>query len=415
MALFLTAIVFVFVAIGKIVSTDYSAPVVGNDYQDENKQETAEGNSSQGDGQTTASDRAVSQELVNKMQVVEKVIDKYFYQEETDKQAMVDSILKGMVDSLGDPYSEYFTAEELQETLEGIQGSYYGIGAYVAMDTNMGLAKISGIIEGAPADEVDIRVDDYIYAVAGEETYGLSLTEVVSLIKGPEGSKVVITFLRDGKYVDVEVERRKVIPVTVNQEMFENGMAYLQITEFNDETVGEFESKLEASRAAGMKGLIIDLRANPGGSLNAVLEIARRILPQGLIVYTEDRDGNREDYYCDGSRKLEVPLVVLIDGNSASASEILAGAVKDYKLGTLVGTTTFGKGIVQRPISLSDGSAVKLTISTYYSPNGNNIHGVGVEPDIVYEFDGERYYSEEAYDNQLEKAKEVLADLINNQ
>ena len=361
----------------------------------------------------TLEGEVVSQDVIEKMQVIEQVIDQHFYQEDTDKQAMVDGIYKGMVSSLGDPYSEYYTVEELNELLEGIEGVYYGIGCYVSMDTAMGLAKISGIISGAPAEEVDIRPNDYVYAVDGVETYGMSLDEVVSLIKGPEGSKVLITFIRDGEYIDIEVERRKVEAPTVETEMFNNGIAYIQITEFDEVTIEQFESALKEARKQDMKGLIIDLRANPGGSLNAVVEIAKQILPKGLIVYTEDRNGNRKEYSCDGRKELEVPLVVLIDGNSASASEILAGAIKDYGIGTLVGTTTFGKGIVQQAISLGDGSAVKLTISSYYSPKGNNIHGVGIEPDIVWEFDGDRYYSDEAYDNQLEKAKEVLLDLIN--
>lgn len=372
-------------------------------------------NEQQADAQDKA-DSAVREDVVKKMALIEQVIDKYFYQEETDKEAMIDSIYKAMVNSLGDPYSEYYTAAELQETLEELHGTYYGIGAYVAMDNDMGLAKISGIIDGAPASEADVRVNDYIYKVDGQETYGLTLNEVVSLIKGPEGTTVVITFYRDGDYVDVEVERRQVKTVSVNHEMFDDGMAYIQITEFDEETtVQQFDNALNLARHSGMKGLIIDLRANPGGGLNAVVEVSRRLLPKGLIVYTEDRDGKRVEYACDGKRELDVPLVVLIDGNSASASEILAGAIKDYKLGTLVGTTTYGKGIVQKPITLSDGSAVKLTISTYYSPNGNNIHGEGVEPDVVCEFDSERYYGTEQYDNQLEKAKEVLADLIANQ
>jgi len=399
-AVLISAIMFIIVAIGKIANADYTTPVAGKD-----PDSGVEGTLLEGSG-------TINEDVIQKMELIEQVIDRYFYQEETDKQAMIDSIYKGMVSSLGDPYSEYYTAEELQETLEGIQGLYYGIGAYVSMDTTMGLAKISGIIDGAPASEVDVRVNDYIYKVNGQETYGMTLNEVVSLIKGPEGTTVLITFYRDGDYVDVEVERRQVESPTVNQEMFENGISYIQITEFDEVTIDQFTEALAVSRGSGMKGLIIDLRANPGGSLNAVVEIARRILPEGLIVYTEDREGNRKEYSCDGKRKLEVPLVVLIDGNSASASEILAGAVKDYKLGTLVGTTTYGKGIVQQPITLSDGSAVKLTISTYFTPNGINIHGTGVEPDVVCEFDGERYYSEEAYDNQLEKAKEILAEMI---
>ena len=155
----------------------------------------------------------------------------------------------------------------------------------------------------------------------------------------------------------------------------------------------------------------LDLRPNPGGSLNAVTEMARMILPEGLIVYTEDKSGKRSEYTCDGKRQLEVPLVVLVDSNSASASEIMAGAIKDYGIGTLVGTTTFGKGIVQQIMPFRDGSAVKLTISAYYTPNGNNIHGIGIEPDVEYEFDAEAYYgSEEHPDNQLEKAKEVLLE-----
>ncbi len=375
----------------------------------ENNVDSNSGNSNQG---IVVEGDVVNQDVVEKMQLIEQVIDRYFYQEETDKEAMVDGIYKGMVSSLGDPYSEYYTVEELNELLEGIEGVYYGIGCYVSMDTSVGLAKISGIISGAPAEEVDIRPDDYIYAVDGVETYGMTLNEVVSLIKGPEGTKVVITLIRDGQYLDVEVERRQVEAPTIETEMYDNGIAYIQITEFDEVTVEQFADALKDARNNDMKGLIIDLRANPGGSLNAVVEIAKQILPKGLIVYTEDRDGNRKEYSCNGKNELEVPLVVLIDGNSASASEILAGAIKDYGIGTLVGTTTYGKGIVQQAISLGDGSAVKLTISTYYSPNGNNIHGVGVEPDIVCEFDGDRYYSDEKYDNQLEKAKEVLLDLI---
>lgn len=160
-----------------------------------------------------------------------------------------------------------------------------------------------------------------------------------------------------------------------------------------------------------MKGLILDLRANPGGNLSAVVEIARQLLPKGLIVYTEDRDGNRTEYSCDGSKKFDQPLIVLINGYSASASEILAGAIKDYGIGELIGTKTFGKGIVQRVISLSDGTALKLTVSSYYTPKGNNIHGIGVEPDEVYEFDGDRYY-DEGYDNQLEHAIDVMAGKV---
>ena len=206
--------------------------------------------------------------------------------------------------------------------------------------------------------------------------------------------------------------RRKVESPTVESEMYDNGIAYIQITEFDSITVDQFAEALAVARGQGMKGLILDLRANPGGNLLSVVNIAKMLLPEGLIVYTEDREGNRSEYKCDGSKEIEVPMVVLVDGNSASASEILAGAIKDYGVGTLLGTTTFGKGIVQRPVELTDGSAVKLTISSYYTPNGTNIHGIGIEPDVVCEFDSERYYSDEKYDNQLESAKELLESMI---
>ena len=193
--------------------------------------------------------------------------------------------------------------------------------------------------------------------------------------------------------------------------MGDDGIAYIQIAEFDEVTSGQFEDYLEQARNDGMKGLVIDLRDNPGGSLSTVVEIANQILPKGLVVYTEDRDGNRKEYECDGKHEIEVPLVVLVNGNSASASEILAGAIKDYGVGTILGTTTFGKGIVQKIFSLSDGSALKLTISHYYTPKGNDIHGVGIEPDEELELDKEAYL-EDGADNQLDRAKEILKDKI---
>jgi carboxyl-terminal processing protease len=199
----------------------------------------------------------------------------------------------------------------------------------------------------------------------------------------------------------------------VQFEMLDDQIAYIEIEEFDDVTVDQFADALAMAKGSDMEGLIIDLRANPGGSLSAVVDIAGMLLPKGLVVYTEDKEGNRSEYSSDGTHEIQVPLVVLVDGNSASASEILAGAIQDYGIGTLVGTTTFGKGIVQQVIGLDDGSAIKLTISSYFTPNGRNIHGIGIEPDVECEFDGETYYNtEDHYDNQLEKAKEVLRGLM---
>ena len=359
------------------------------------------------DGESVTGE-AVNEDTVAKMKVIENVIDTYFYKEDVDKDAMVDGIFKGMVESLGDPYSEYYSKEELESLYQDSFGVYYGVGAYVSLDTTTGLAKVSGIIADSPAEEADLRAEDIIYKVAAVADTGMTLQATVSLIKGDENTTVKLTLIRDGKEIEKEVTRRKVESPTVKFEMLDDGMAYIQITEFDTVTVDQFTEAMAMARGNDMKGLILDLRSNPGGNLSSVVSIAKQMLPKGLIVYTEDRDGNREEYSCDGSKELDVPMVVLVNGNSASASEILAGAIKDYGIGTLVGTTTFGKGIVQRPIELSDGSAVKLTISSYYTPNGINIHGIGIEPDVECEFDSERYYSDEAYDNQLEKAKEVL-------
>ena len=347
--------------------------------------------------------------------MLEDTIDEYYFLNEVTDEELRNGLYKGIMEALGDPYSEYYTPEELTELMEQTQGTYYGIGAYISQDTATSLPKISGTIAGAPAEEVDLRANDLLYEIDGVSTYGMTLTEVVSLIKGPEGTDVVLTIVREGEadYLQITVTRRKVESVTVEYEMLDDGMAYIQITEFDDVSVSQFANALAAMESAGMKGLILDLRANPGGSLKAVVEMCRMLLPKGLVVYTEDKNGKRSEYTCDGKRELQVPLVVLVDMNSASASEIMAGAIKDYGVGTLVGTTTFGKGIVQQIIPFRDGSAVKVTISAYYTPKGKNIHGIGIEPDVVCEFDGKAYYgSDDRPDNQLEKAKEVLGELM---
>lgn len=364
---------------------------------------------------SVSDDSLLDSHVLEKIEKLEETIHRRFYLSEVTDEELENGIYRGMLDALQDPYSEYYTQDELMELMNHTEGIYYGIGAYVSLDTETSLPKISGIIEGTPAQEADLRPDDLIYKIDDQATYGLSLTEAVSLIKGPEGTEVVLTIIRDGEsdYLDVSVRRRKVESPTVNFEMLDDELAYIEITEFDDVTVDQFADALATAKGSDMKGLIIDLRSNPGGSLSAVVEIAQMILPEGMIVYTEDKTGNRSEYRCDGKRELQVPLVVLTNGNSASASEILAGAIQDYGLGTLVGTTTFGKGIVQQIITLDDGSAIKLTISSYFTPKGRNIHGTGIKPDVECEFDGEAYYRKEnPYDNQLEKAKEVLRDML---
>ncbi len=361
--------------------------------------------------QADAVESVTDDTVVEKLGVLEETVDKYFWKD-VEGDTLQNGIYKGMLAALDDPYSVYYTKEELIDLQQQTEGIYYGIGAYISKDLDTGYVQISKIIKNTPAEESNLEQGDYIYAIEGESMYGKESDYVVSKIKGEEGTFVTITVLREGEAdpIDIDVERRKIESPTVEYEMYDNGVAYIQITEFDLVTTGQFEEAYGQARADGMKGLIIDLRSNPGGNLSTVCDIARMLLPKGLIVYTEDKYGEREEYKCDGKNEIDVPLVILADGYSASASEILTGAVKDYGIGTIVGTTTYGKGIVQKVINLSDGSALKLTVSTYYTPNGNNIHGIGIEPDIEVPFDAEQYKN--GVDNQLEKAKEVLAQKL---
>lgn len=345
-----------------------------------------------------------------KIEVLEDTIRQY-YLNDVNRSDLESGIYSGLVDALDDPYSVYYSAEELNELQMSTEGIYYGIGAYISKAVTDGYCTISGVIENTPAEEAGLRAGDIIYAVDGVSALDMETTEVVSMIKGEEGTTVLLTLVRDGEsdYLEISVERRKIESPTVSHEMLENEIAYIQITEFDDVTEDQFAEALAECKAKGMKALVLDLRSNPGGNLSTVCEIARMLLPKGMIVYTEDKYGKRDEYTCDGTRQLQVPAVVLINGYSASASEILAGAMKDYGIATIMGTTSFGKGIVQRVISLSDGSAVKLTVSKYYTPNGNNIHEIGIEPDVEVTFDSETYYND-GTDNQIEEAVRYLTN-----
>lgn len=367
----------------------------------------AEGGS--GDGEL------LSAETMRKLGVLEEMVGDY-YLEDISEAEMQQGVYKGLIEALDDPYSVYYTPEELEDLQEKTEGIYYGIGARVSMDANTQLPKIASVISGSPAEEAGILANDLLYKVDETEVQGMDLSSAVALVKGDEGTTVHLTVIREGEadYLEIDVVRRKLENETVTHKMMENHIGYIQIQEFDDVTLEQFQEALSECRGSGMKGLILDLRGNPGGNLSTVCDIARELLPKGLIVYTEDKNGEREEYSCDGTNQLEVPLVVLVDGNSASASEILAGAVKDYGIGTLVGTTTYGKGIVQRIMKLSDGSAVKLTVSKYYTPNGNNIHKIGIAPDVEVPFEPESYI-EDGTDNQLNKAVEVLAEKMSEE
>ena len=362
-------------------------------------------------GNSAETESVANEKTTEKLGVLENTIKQYFWQD-VDESTLEEGVYKGLLESLDDPYSVYYTHDELVQLQQQTEGIYYGIGAYISQDNEMGYVRVSKIIKNTPAEASGLQQDDYIYKVDGEDMQGKDSSYVVSKIKGEAGTKVTITVVREGATdpIDIEVERQKIESPTVEYQMLDNDMAYIQITEFDLVTTEQFEETYKQAQADGMKGLILDLRSNPGGNLSTVCDIARMILPKGLIVYTEDKYGKREEYTCDGANQIKVPLVVLTNGYSASASEILAGAVKNYGIGTLVGTTTYGKGIVQKVINLSDGSAVKLTVSNYFTPNGNNIHKIGIDPDVEVEFDAEQYKN--GVDNQLEKAKEVLAGVM---
>lgn len=367
-----------------------------------------------GSGTTLASGSVSGSETIKKIQKIESIINDYYYKDEDiNVDKMRDGIYSGMISSLGDPYSVYYNEEELNDLLQSTEGIYYGIGAYMTMDQTTGCAMVTGTIVNTPAEEAGLRQGDLVIQVDGENAQGLELDEVVSRVRGEEGSVVHLTIFREGEadYLEFDITRRKVESPTVNYEMLENDIGYIEITEFDDITLDQFTDAYATIKGKNAKGLIIDLRGNPGGNVDTVVSIARQILPKGLVVYTENKAGKREEYSCDGTHEIQIPLVLLVDAYSASSSEILAGAVKDYGIGKLVGTTTFGKGIVQRVISLSDGTAMKLTESSYYTPNGNNIHGIGIEPDVEVKFDGDAYYNQ-GIDNQLEKGIEVLKDMM---
>lgn len=412
----IAAFILCLVLIVKVIT---GGPVGGGDSRG-NLKVTPTGSESSGSGSGTAESKPPVEDdgyvlddpkVTRKIEYLEDLIDKEFI-DSVSNDSIANGIYSGIMGSLNDPYAVYYTPEEWIAMQQSTQGIYYGIGAYLTKDTETLYPRISGIIKNTPAEEAGLMENDYIVEVAGEDVFDWKLDDVVSKIKGEEGTTVDMTIIRgegtDREELDFTVERRKVETPTVEYEKKENGIAYIQISEFDAVTVDQFAEALAEAKADNMKSLIIDLRSNPGGSLKAVVDIAGMLLPAGRVVYTEDKYGKQIEYTCDGKHELNVPMVVLVNGNSASASEILAGAIKDYKKGTLMGTTTFGKGIVQQLFTMTDGSAVKLTVSHYYTPNGNDIHKVGIEPDVEIKFDSEAYKADKT-DNQLDAAIEYLS------
>lgn len=357
------------------------------------------------------------EDIVEKLSVLKMIIDTY-YLEEVDSEDYATGIYKGFVNSLDDPYSTYYTKKEYANMIESSSGVYQGIGAVVSQDVKTGIITIVRPYKDGPAYNAGLLPDDILYKVEGEEVTGEDLTEVVGKIKGKEGTEVNITIYRDGVAdpMDLTLVRKKINIPTIEYEMLKDKIGYIQIVEFDDITISQFSSAVSALEKKGMKGLVIDVRNNPGGLLNSVVDILDRLLPKGkLVVYTEDKYGNREEEKTDNTDRYNKPIAVLINGNSASASEIFAGTLQDYDKATVVGTTSFGKGIVQRVIPLTDGTAIKLTISKYFTPKGRNIHGEGIIPDVEIELDEglkQLISIPKDEDNQLQKAIEVLKKQI---
>ena len=344
-----------------------------------------------------------------KLSVLRGLIDEN-YIGDVDEEALEEGIYKGYIQGLEDPYSVYYNEEETKDLYETTEGEYSGIGAVLSQDLESGVITLVQIYEGSPAAKAGLKDNDILTKVGDIEVTGMDLSEVVTYIKGEKGTDVDLTVLRgeDAEEITVTATRDTVEAQTVKYEMLEGQTGYLSVSEFDSVTYAQYEEALNELTDQGMTGLIVDLRNNPGGNLNTVCEMLDLVLPKGTIVYTEDKDGKRETATSDDEHQINVPMVVLVNGNSASASEIYAGAVQDYGIGKIVGTQTYGKGVVQQIFDLGDGTSVKLTIAEYFTPNGRNIDGEGITPDVEVEYEADENNPEA--DNQLEKALEVMKE-----
>ena len=348
---------------------------------------------------------------VQKIEYLEKMIDQE-YLGEVDNAEMAEGIYAGLVYGLGDVYSRYYTADEYAQETASTDGAYAGIGVSIQKNKNGGV-QIAECYEGGPGAEAGLQTGDVITAINDTDVTDMELSDVVSLIRENKDNTIVLTVFRENeeKSREISVDVTDVELPSVFGEMLNKKTGYIQITQFTGVTLQQYKDMFAELKDKGMERLVIDLRDNPGGLLTSVCDILREILPEGLIVYTEDKYGNREEETCDGKHQLDMPLAVLVNENSASASEIFAGAVQDHEVGTIVGTTTYGKGVVQELRQLSDGSAVKLTVSNYYTPNGNSINKVGIKPDVEVKLASELLNKDEITheeDNQLQKALNVI-------
>lgn len=348
---------------------------------------------------------------VQKLEYLEKLIDENYLGEKKEED-LAEGLYIGLIYGLGDPYSVYYTAEDYEEENSSTEGVYEGIGILMQKNTEGGV-KVVECYEGGPGEQAGLKEGDIISAVDGTDITEMETSQVSEMIKNSESGQVVLTVHREEveEPLEITVEIRDVELPSVFHEMLNDETGYIRITEFKGVTYEQYMTAFSDLSDQGMEKLVVDLRDNPGGLLSSVCDILNEILPEGLIVYTEDKYGNRTEEKSDGENSLDMPLAVLVNENSASASEIFAGAVQDYGIGTIVGTNTYGKGVVQSIYPLSDGSAVKLTVANYYTPNGNNINEVGIQPDVEVAVAPELLNKDEISheeDNQLQAALKTL-------
>lgn len=351
----------------------------------------------------------VSEADVNeKLDRINSLIEEYYlYEDDIDEDTLIDGIYSGYAEALGDPYTEYYDEEETEALYESTSGEFSGIGATMSQNLDSGEITVSNVYQDSPADKAGMKQGDIIYEVDGRSASGQDLETVVSWIKGEQGTDVTLCVLRNGEEVELTATRDIIEVQTVSSEMKDNQIGYIAVSEFDSVTYDQFKDALNDLESQGMQGLVIDLRGNPGGSLSTVTDMLKLLLPKGTIVSTKDKYGNTEEITCDGKNEFTKPLAVLVNQYSASSSEIFSGAIQDYGTGTIVGMTTYGKGVVQQLMDLGDGTCLKVTIAEYYTPSGRSINGTGVEPDVEVEYEYDKNNPEA--DNQLEKALEVVS------
>lgn len=348
----------------------------------------------------------IGSEVEGKLNAIDSVLESFYFGDVDDETAK-DNIYKAYLSSYGDKYTMYYTADEYKALKESTNGKFYGIGAVCQLSGEGGVLLVDVYDNGA-GYQAGLRSGDRVVNVDGRDITDMELSSAVALIKGDKGTSVTLEVIRGTERLTFSAVRDAVEAKTVSYTLLDNNIGYLSISQFEEVTTKQFKAAVEDLQSQGMKGLVIDIRNNPGGLLDTVVGMLKYMLPDGLIVYTEDKQGNRKEYKGQDNDEFNLPLAVLVNGNSASASEIFAGAIQDYGKGTIIGTQTYGKGIVQTVKPLTDGSAIKFTIAKYFTPKGQDIHGKGVTPDMVVEYD-----TDADVDTQLDAAIKSVEAQIN--